>query len=321
MATATGFPQARAPVEIINRHLNNFFRTPEELPRTWPFQLKLLVQQYNLTHHESLGFSPAALLFGRQTPQQTGITVDLLKDNEQHVMETNEIRRRADQRMKQLQSELDEKMAHINFNPVVGMMACARIFPHAKHDTQFSEPILIVGVDYFRNEVLLQQGNQVIRRNFKQIRLLPIIDSEAISNETLRETDSFHRPDAETTPRIHTLDEEIPISDADLTQLPSQRTDLPEPVIMEHTQNRNQSTHTLDEEIPISDADLTQLPSERAGLPEPVIMEHTQNRKKHERLIHSPPLLLPKSKTKRHSLIILNFTSANSLFGGGHNVK
>ncbi|EZG60601.1 hypothetical protein GNI_090080 [Gregarina niphandrodes] len=65
---APGFPQARAPVEIINRHLNNFFRTPEELPRTWPFQLRLLAQQYNLTHHESLGFSPAALLFGRQTP-------------------------------------------------------------------------------------------------------------------------------------------------------------------------------------------------------------------------------------------------------------
>ncbi|EZG81334.1 hypothetical protein GNI_019190, partial [Gregarina niphandrodes] len=99
--------------------------TPEELPRTWPFQLKLLVQQYNLTYHESLGFSPAALLFGKH-PQQTGITVDLLKDNEQHVMETNEIRRLDDQRMKQLQSELDEKMAHINFNPVFRTKPCQR---------------------------------------------------------------------------------------------------------------------------------------------------------------------------------------------------
>src|SRR5699024_12100142 len=54
-------PQGRAIVEILNRRINEGTRRVPD----WPKHLPELILGYNLTTHDTLGYSPAALAFGR----------------------------------------------------------------------------------------------------------------------------------------------------------------------------------------------------------------------------------------------------------------
>ncbi|EZG42998.1 putative KRAB-A domain protein [Gregarina niphandrodes] len=132
-------PIARAPVEILNRHLNVFFQQHSVLKPKWTEELRLFVQQYNNTVQDTIGFAPSELLFGR-TLNPLKITVDVVDDLKTHMKQIQTKRDEAMAHISQQQAEMDLNSRTTSINPIVGQLVCARLYPKRKHDPIFSDP-------------------------------------------------------------------------------------------------------------------------------------------------------------------------------------
>ncbi|EZG44005.1 hypothetical protein GNI_154300 [Gregarina niphandrodes] len=155
---------------------------PEGLGATWIDDLRLYVQAYNYTYHETLGASPAEVLFAKPV-EEPSITIELLEDLRERKERGALIRQRAADHARQVQDELDSKLKHVHVEPKIGMMACARLPTDAKLDTPYTEPVPIVSVDAERSMVTLSYQGKEIHRSFKQIHILPAVDVNAIVRE------------------------------------------------------------------------------------------------------------------------------------------
>ena len=62
-------PRGNAPMERMNHTLMNLLKSlPKEQKRNWPLHLPSLVFAYNAMPHDTTGYQPYELMFGRKAP-------------------------------------------------------------------------------------------------------------------------------------------------------------------------------------------------------------------------------------------------------------
>ena len=108
MRTTPYHPQCNGMVERMNQTVLGMLRTlPEKNKSRWPESLDKLIYAYNCTIHDTTGFAPHFLMFGRHPK----LPIDLILDDQEEDVSQEEYAQRWGQQMREAYRIVQEKSA------------------------------------------------------------------------------------------------------------------------------------------------------------------------------------------------------------------
>ena len=108
LRTTPYHPQCNGMVERMNKTILGMLRTlPEKSKSRWPESLDKLLYAYNCTTHDTTGFEPYFLMFGRHPK----LPIDLILDEETEDVSQEEYARRWERQMREAYQVVQEKSA------------------------------------------------------------------------------------------------------------------------------------------------------------------------------------------------------------------